>query len=182
MTSITRTGCRIFMSWIVAATLWAGWICAPAHAMSVFSPLGPAYSTSDSPRSIAFSPSGAFVAAASYTGPIMRFSLTRGGALEALPPSDACSGSVVAFKPVGSVLAVSYHMADTVAICSISRTDGSLTPLGTSLPTGDYPHELRFSPDGRFMVAVNDYNVSMFLVGSAGLKNAVTLSDCYVSV
>jgi 6-phosphogluconolactonase (cycloisomerase 2 family)/PKD repeat protein len=156
-------------SMLVAATLCVMPGVAPAA--SEFSALGPVTSTVDSPRSVAFSSSGQFVAAAGASGPLSRYALTQGGALSRLPSSNFCSGSSVAFKPTGNVLASADAQASTVTLCSVSGLDGSITPLGSPLPTSFSPISAQFSPDGK-LLATLDYSfgyVSMFTVGPTAL-------------
>ncbi len=142
-----------------------------AKASATYSPTGPVYSTVDMPRDVSFSSSGNFLAAAGSTGPLSRYAIRQGGALEPLGPSSECAGSSVAFKPTGSVLASADSAASTVSLCTVSHTDGSITPLGSPLPTGEAPTSVEFSPDGKLLATANvgDWSVSMFSVGATTL-------------
>ena len=143
-----------------------------ADAAATFSPAGPVSPAVHMPRSVSFSASGNYLAAAGAFGPLSRYEIVQGGALEPLPPSSACSGSSVAFKPTGSVLASADAEASTVTLCTVSHTDGNITPLGSPMPTGTEPDSVQFSPDGKFLMTTNagDWGISMFKVGATTLE------------
>ncbi|HET7443888.1 MAG TPA: beta-propeller fold lactonase family protein [Solirubrobacterales bacterium] len=142
-----------------------------AEAAATYSPAGPVSPAVDMPRSVSFSSSGEFLAAAGASGPLSRYAIRHGGALEPLAPSNMCAGSSVAFKPTGSVLASVDSAASTVSLCTVSRTDGSITPLGSPMPTETTPTTVQFSPDGKFLATTNvdDPSISMFTVGATTL-------------
>ncbi|HEY7949308.1 MAG TPA: beta-propeller fold lactonase family protein [Solirubrobacterales bacterium] len=142
-----------------------------AEAAATYSPAGPVSPTVDMPRSVSFSSSGSYLAVAGSSGPLSRYAIPQGGALVSLAPSSQCAGSSVAFKPTGSVLASVNSEASTVALCTVSRTDGSITPLGSPMPTGSEPTGVSFSPDGKFLATTNfdDGSISMFSVGATTL-------------
>jgi 6-phosphogluconolactonase (cycloisomerase 2 family) len=146
-----------------------------AEASATFSPTGPASPAVSMPQSVSFSSTGDYIAAAGSSGPLSRYAINEGGALEALAPSSACGGSSVSFKPTGSVLASADAKDSTVALCTVSRTDGSITPLGSPMPTGTAPSSVQFSPDGKLLVTTDaggwkDWGISMFKVGATTLE------------
>ncbi len=142
-----------------------------AEASATYSPTGPVSPAVDMPGGVSFSSTGDFLAAAGSVGPLSRYAVRQGGALEPLAPSNQCTGSSVAFKPTGSVLASANSATSTVSLCTVSRTDGSITPLGSPMPTGTTPTSVQFSPDGKFLATTNveDGSISMFSVGATGL-------------
>jgi 6-phosphogluconolactonase (cycloisomerase 2 family) len=142
-----------------------------ARASATYSPTGPVSPAVDGAHSVSFSSTGDFLAAAGSSGPLSRYAIRQGGALEPLAPSNECAGSSVAFKPTGSVLASVDSAASTVTLCTVSRTDGSITPLGSPMPTGATPTSVEFSPDGKLLATTNveDGSISMFSVGATTL-------------
>lgn len=154
-----------------------------AEAAATFSPTGPASPAADKPRSVSFSATGEYLAAAGSSGPLSRYYINEGGALESLTPSSACSGSSVSFKPNGSVLASADAKASTVSLCTVSHTDGSVTPLGSPMPTGNAPSSVQFSPDGKLLATMNsgDWGISMFKVGATTLEPVNDGEEFFVS-
>ena len=142
-----------------------------AEAAATYSPAGPVSPTVDMPQSASFNSSGTYLAVAGSDGPLSRYAIPQGGALESLAPTTQCAGSSVAFKPTGNVLASVNTEASTVALCSVSSSNGSIVPLGSPMLTGAEPIGVEFSPDGRFLATTNldDGSISMFSVGETTL-------------
>jgi 6-phosphogluconolactonase (cycloisomerase 2 family) len=136
-----------------------------AEAAATYSPAGPVSPTVDMPRSVSFNSSGSFLAVAG-SGPLSRYAIPEGGALEKLAPSIQCAGSNVAFKPNSNVLASVNTLASTVSLCTVSSSNGNIAPLGSPTLAGTAPTSVDFSPDGQFLATTNRDGISMFSVGS----------------
>jgi WD40 repeat protein len=141
---------------------------------ATYSPAGPVSPTVDMPRSVSFNSSGTYLAVAGSSGSLSRYAIPQGGALESLESSGQCAGSSVAFKPTGNVLASVNTEASTVALCSVSSSNGSIVPLGSPMLTGTEPTGVEFSPDGKLLATTNldDGSISMFSVGATTLTPA----------
>lgn len=142
-----------------------------AEAAATYSPAGPVSPTVDMPRSVSFNSSGSFLAVAG-SGPLSRYAIPEGGALESLAPSVQCAGSNVAFKPNSNVLASVNTGASTVSLCAVSSSNGNITLLGSPWLVGTEPTSVEFSPDGRFLATVDrdDAGISMFITGENTLN------------
>ncbi len=142
-----------------------------AEAAATYSPAGPVSPTVDMPRSVSFNSSGSVLAVAG-SGPLSRYAISEGGALESLAPSIQCAGSSVAFKPNSNVLASVNTVASTVSLCAVSSSNGDITPLGSPWLVGTEPTGVEFSPDGRFLATTNrdDASISMFVAGETTLN------------
>lgn len=136
---------------------------------------------------LAFSPSGAYIAAlnsdsggADPQATISVYSVGSGGTLTlaAAPTStgpayNGSSGSIpagVAFSPSGALLAVSDAANNDVLMYSVS-SGGTLTEHGTPAPTQTSPAGIVFNPAGTLLATADSGthgDVSFFTVGSKG--------------
>ena len=136
------------------------------------SPFGIAYNSGASifAYSVAFSPSGGLLAAATAQG-LVTFAVAANGTLTETtgsPYSSLLSGKL-AFNPDGGLLAMTTLSANTVSLFSVAST-GTLTQLSDSpYTTGNEPDAVAFSPNGGVLAVGNylDDTVSVFSVGPA---------------
>jgi len=122
-----------------------------------------------SATSVAFSPSGAFLAAANESGDsISIFSVSPSGALTPVTASpftlDTKPASVV-FSPSGELLEVSA--GESVYVFSVASS-GALTATAGSPYAVKGASRAAFSPAGNLLALPDSAGVSMFSVGAAG--------------
>ncbi len=152
------------------------WVAGAAAALAApaFVPVtGSPFATGRAPYSVAFSPSGDFLAVANGgADSVSVFSVDRGsGALTPVPGSPFATGRgplSVAFSPSGSLLAVvnSYALTDSVSVFAVNQ-GGALTPVaGSPFRTGNHPVSVAFSPSGGLLATANlaGRSVSVFTV------------------
>ena len=122
-----------------------------------------------SATSVAFSPSGAFLAAANESSDsISIFSVSPSGALTAVPASPFTLGAKptsVVFSPDGELLEVSA--GESVYIFSVASS-GALTATAGSPYAVKGASHAAFSPAGTLLALPDAAGVSMFSVGTAG--------------
>jgi WD40 repeat protein len=127
-----------------------------------------------SARVVAFSPSGALLAAANEGGEtISMFSVASSGALTAVPGSPFALGAQpvsMAFSPGGQLLAVSA--GESVYMFSVG-TSGALAPAAGSPYTVKGVGRAAFSPAGGLLAVPGLAGVSMFSISSSGALTAV---------
>ncbi len=99
------------------------------------------------------------------------------GQLTALPTvvAGAGAGAIPAFSPDGKYLYVMDTSANAVSGYTI-ESDGSLTPMGSTFPTGAGPTWISFTPDGKFAYVANtgEDSISAYSVSSGQLAPLAT--------
>lgn len=136
---------------------------------------GSPFTTGIGPTSLAFNPSGQFLAVANGgDSTVSVFSVGSGGGLTQVSGSPFATGTgpaVVEFSPSGGLLAtVSSMPSGSVSVFSVG-SDGTLSQVsGSPFATGSYPDGMAFSPSGQLLAVANDADntVSLFSVGAGG--------------
>ncbi len=129
-------------------------------------------------ESVAFSPNGALLAAASYgSSNLSMFSVGADGALTPVSGSPFPTGSLpgsVAFSPDGALLATANTNSKSVSVFSVG-SGGALTPVtGSPFSTGSAePGSVAFSPSGALLAASTSSSVVMFSVDPDGALSQV---------
>jgi 6-phosphogluconolactonase (cycloisomerase 2 family) len=122
--------------------------------------------TYGAPQSIAFDPSGNFLA---FTGlcSVRIFAFNRrSGALRKLPHSSYSTGdwrpSIVSVNPAGNLLAVTRGSGDSVWLYTMNQRTGQLTKTAEwSDGSGAFATNAIFSPDGRLLAVTSDGNCAV---------------------
>ena len=157
----------------------------------VQSPASNANTGFNSPRSVAFSPSGGLIATANSSDSsvsVFKVDSVTGLLTPVVqsPASNATTGTgprSVAFSPSGGVIAVANEYSDSVSMFKVDSVTGLLTPVvqspASNATTGTGPSSVAFSPSGGIIAVTNEASnsVSMFKVDSVtGLLTPVVQS------
>jgi 6-phosphogluconolactonase len=183
MRTHTRSFGNARSRWAFALVVLSCLIYAPAAlAAPVLTPVvGSPFATGSAsdPISVAFSPSGALLAAANDSeNTVSMFSVSASGALSAVAGSPFATGNVptsAAFSPNGQLLAVTNIGDGTVSVFSVSAA-GALAPApGSPFATGNTPLSVAFNPSGALLATgnVDDGTVSVFSVAATGALTPV---------
>lgn len=153
-----------------------------ASALPIVAPLaGSPFSGSGNPYTVAFSPSGKFVATANQSGTVSMFSVSVGGALTPVAGSPVTmagtspSAQSLAFSPDGTLLAVADPSVNAVDVLSVSAS-GTLTQVPNSpfhSPAGSEPQAVAFSPGGQ-LLAIANVGLGTVSVDSVSAGGALT--------
>ncbi len=117
----------------------------------------PFATNTDDPNSVAFSPSGGYLATADFGTGVSVFSVS--GELKQVRGSPFEAGyepNSVAFSPSGGYLAVATH--EGPYLFAFNQSTGALTKVtGSPFEAGDYANSIAFSPSGGYLATAN-YN------------------------
>ena len=138
------------------------------------SPFATGTGPSSGPRSLAFSPSGGYLAVGNWADDsVSVFSVGTGGALTQVTGSPFVTGAgpqSVAFSPNGGLLATANLTDSTVSVFSVGAGGALSEVTGSPFATGKGPQSVVFSPVGGLLATANriDSTVSVFSVGAGG--------------
>jgi 6-phosphogluconolactonase (cycloisomerase 2 family) len=137
------------------------------------------YSSPDSPLSMAFSPSGEFAYVVNLQNDtISQYAVGMDGGLTPLTPATVTAagcptGPIATTRASGGgsyvyTLSCSQNLIDVFKV----GADGTLSVLGTSVPTGLSPQGMAISGSSLYVANASDSTVSMFSIGADGSLSA----------
>ena len=143
-------------------------------------PLDPAFANTHAgagPRRAQISADGRFLYVNHETdSEVSVFAVTQGAlreiqVLSTLPPDNTVRNTTaeILLDPAGRHLYVTNRGHDSIAVFAIDRAAGTLSRIGNTPSGGRTPRNIRFTPDGNFLLAANENggNVTEFRVNKA---------------
>jgi 6-phosphogluconolactonase len=144
------------------------------------------------PRHMAWHPTGKFVfvvSELSSTATALRYDAKKGslkeiGSVSTLPPNFSGRNDVaeVAVHHNGKFLYVSNRGNESIAILSIDRSTGALTPSGGVPTGGKEPRHFEIDPSGKYLLAENQLSNNIVVLKIDGATGGLTPTGQTVDV